>query len=148
MYRNRIKCRTVNLIWGNHDDREIAPFFNETYDLIHLKVNKQYMMLCHLALATWYDSFAGHWSLYGHSHATAETWLEGVMPQRKAMDVGIDNAKKLLGEYRPFSFEEIKKRMDKRVGHNVYCKNLNNLAQGVSPHGVHPTSSYSPQGSL
>lgn len=33
------------------------------------------------------------------------------------MDVGVDNAKKILGEYRPFSFNELKKIMDARTGY-------------------------------
>ena len=137
MYRNRIRCRHVNLVWGNHDEREIAPLFQETYDLIKAKVNKQQIMMCHRTMATWDDSFAGDWHLYGHAHGTAETWLEGCMPQRRAMDVGIDNAKKLLGEYRPFSFQEIKSYMDKRVGHNVYCKQHVGKP-GFTSHGRHP----------
>jgi hypothetical protein len=45
--------------------------------------------------------------LYGHSHASAEERLDKAFPFRMSFDIGIDNAAKLLGEYRPFSFEDI-----------------------------------------
>ena len=32
----------------------------------------------------------------------------------KSMDIGVDNAYRLFGEYRPFSLDEIKKIMDDR----------------------------------
>lgn len=39
---------------------------------------------------------------YGHCHSN----MEDKYNRGKQMDVGVDNAYKLLGEYRPFSFEE------------------------------------------
>ena len=55
-------------------------------------------------------------ALYGHSHSNAEVWLDSVMPGRRSMDVGVDNAAKILGEYKPFSFEEISNIMSKKNG--------------------------------
>ena len=31
-FRDRIKCRNVNLVWGNHDKREIEPLFGKTIE--------------------------------------------------------------------------------------------------------------------
>ena len=108
-YRDRIKCRNVNLVWGNHDERSIRDLFNETYDLKMISVPAQTnrMVLCHYAMAVWDGSHRGNLHLYGHSHSEAEVWLDKIMPGRRSMDVGVDNAAKLLGKYRPFSLTEI-----------------------------------------
>lgn len=118
-YRNRIKCRNVYLIWGNHDDRKIRDLFNYTYDLYNLHVGDQLVVLCHYALAVWDKSHRGSWQLYGHSHAGAEPWMDANMPGRRSFDVGVDNAAKLLGSFRPFSFEEVKGIMSKRHGFSM-----------------------------
>jgi hypothetical protein len=72
--------------------------------------------------AIWEGSHKGYWHLYGHSHSSAEHWEIG-----KSMDVGVDNAYRLLGEYRPFSLEEVGKFMSQREIHNVdhHDKNTN-----------------------
>ncbi len=54
--------------------------------------------------------------LYGHSHSSAEEGLDKKFPGRRSMDVGIDNAYRLLGEYRPFSWDEIKHRLLSKQG--------------------------------
>lgn len=43
----------------------------------------------------------GSWYLYGHSHGNLPPY-----DNYKTMDIGIDSIFKLLGEYRPISFEE------------------------------------------
>ncbi len=117
-YRDRIVCKTVNLIWGNHDDRCIRDIFNETYDLKAIRVPGMHekIILCHYAMAVWDGSHRGNWHLYGHSHSEAEPWLERTMTGRKSLDVGVDNANKILGAYRPFTFEELQKYMTNRGG--------------------------------
>jgi hypothetical protein len=54
--------------------------------------------------------------LYGHAHGSAEEWMDFYMPGRLSMDVGVDNAYRVLGEYRPFSFPEISSIMKSRRG--------------------------------
>lgn len=115
-YRNRIVCKNIINIWGNHDHRKIHDLFSETYDLYTLIAQNQKMVLCHYAMAIWKDSHKSAWHLYGHSHATAEKMLDTIMPGRRSMDVGVDNAAKILGEYRPFSVDEIRKIMEKKAG--------------------------------
>jgi calcineurin-like phosphoesterase family protein len=115
-YRDRIKCRNVNLIWGNHDDRQIRQYFNEAHDLHTIYVNGKRIVLCHFALAIWDKSHRGAYQLYGHSHNTAEKWLDVALKGHRSMDIGIDNAIKVLGAYRPFSFEEVDAILSKRTG--------------------------------
>lgn len=116
--RNNINCREVYLAWGNHDQPSelIHALFTNTFDHGTIVVNKQKIFLDHYANAIWEKSHRNAWHLYGHSHAEAEEMLESIMPGRKAMDVGVDNAFKILGEYRPFSFDEIKNILGKKPG--------------------------------
>lgn len=125
-----IQCKNVHLIWGNHDDydddygcrlydesgRTIKDLVKSTHSLRKIRVNNQMIVLCHYAMAVWEKSHRGSWHLYGHSHSNAEDWLNKIMPGRRSMDVGIDNAYKILGSYRPFSFEEIAEIMKDRHG--------------------------------
>lgn len=117
-YRDRIKCKTVNIVWGNHDDRKIRDLFNESYDLksINSPTGSHKIIMCHYAMAVWDGSHRGNVHLYGHSHSEAEPWLERTMIGRKSVDVGVDNAAKLLGAYRPWTMEEIDKHMASRGG--------------------------------
>lgn len=118
-YRDRITCRNVNIVWGNHDHRSIRDLFSQSHELYHLHHNGQLIVLCHYAMAVWDGSHRASWQLYGHSHAGAEPWMDTNMPGRRSFDVGVDNAAKVLGDYRPWSFDEIKRIMDSRDGFSM-----------------------------
>lgn len=117
-YRNRIKCRNVNIIWGNHDHTMIRNLFNESEYLKDLRISKQQsIVLCHYAMAIWNKCHRGAIHLYGHSHSMAEPWLDKNMPGRRALDVGVDNAYKILGAYRPWSLDEILDHFKNKQGY-------------------------------
>jgi calcineurin-like phosphoesterase family protein len=121
-YLRRINCQAIFKVWGNHDeveDLERAGLFQEEWDQVKIEVDGQEIVLNHYAMAIWDRSHRGAWHLYGHSHSGAEPWLNAHMPGRRSMDVGIDNIYKVLGEYRPISFEEVKKIMDKQDGFSM-----------------------------
>lgn len=118
-FRNKINCKTVYNIWGNHDHEEIRHLFNNCWDLKEIYIENQSYVLCHYCMLIWNKSHYGAIHLYGHSHSTLEDFAEKVMPGRKSIDVGTDNAYKVLGEYRPFSHVEIKEMMDKKKGHST-----------------------------
>jgi calcineurin-like phosphoesterase family protein len=118
-YRSRIECRNVFLIMGNHDSPEIKTVFDGCHDSYEVKVNSKSIVLSHYAHAFWNKSHNKSWMLYGHAHGTAEDWLDAHMPGRLSMDVGVDNVFKILGEYRPISFEEINDIFSQRNGHIV-----------------------------
>lgn len=115
-YLDRINCKNVFLISGNHDTPEIKRAFRECYDYREIKVQSRHVVLSHYAHCFWNKSHYGSWMLYGHAHGSAEGWLDSNMPGRKSMDVGVDNAFRVLGEYRPFSFREIVSIMESRPG--------------------------------
>lgn len=118
-YRGRIKCKNIFFVFGNHDNREVASLFTKSYDQISLSINNQLFHLNHYCCAIWNKSHRGAIHLYGHSHSNAEGGLDRIMPGRRSMDVGVDNAKKILGEYRPFSFDEIMGIMRNRPGSSL-----------------------------
>jgi calcineurin-like phosphoesterase family protein len=119
-YRDRINCQHINIVWGNHDRRRhIYDLFEREYDLVTVEVEGQRarIVLCHYALAVWDGSHRGNWNLYGHSHCNAEAWMDKNMPDRKSMDVGVDNAYRLFGEFRPLSLEDIRPLVMSKMGH-------------------------------
>ena len=122
-YRRRIQCQNVILLWGNHDPHQdstarnlVRVLFNKCYDKTTVIIQGQKIQLNHEALAIWDGRHHGSWCLYGHSHSNAEKWLDEIMPGRFSLDIGVDNAFKLLGDYRPFIFAEIKEMFSKRSG--------------------------------
>lgn len=125
-YRDRIICQNINIIWGNHDHPDkIRDLFNESHTLHEIRAPKSpgglkvNIVLCHYAMAVWNKSHRGNLHLYGHSHTTAEPGLDSHFPDRRSMDVGVDNAAKLFGKYRPFSMDEIQNLLMKRLGHRL-----------------------------
>jgi calcineurin-like phosphoesterase family protein len=115
-YRDQIACRTIHIVWGNHDRPVIRDLFQESHEQVQIVVEGQRITLNHYAMAVWEDSHKGAWQLYGHSHGRAESWLDAHIPGRRSQDVGVDNAARLLGSYRPWSFEELRARLAHRPG--------------------------------
>lgn len=119
-YRDRIDCKTIHLIWGNHDHRtrDFIKLFASVNDMAMISVPgvSAKVVLCHYAMAVWDGSHRGNWHLYGHSHAEAEPWLDRTMVGRRSVDVGVDNAAKLLGAYRPFTVEELARHFSPKPG--------------------------------
>lgn len=132
-YRNRINCKNVYYIFGNHDGAELESLFRipeahgqRFYDCVpHAVINKVQFFLSHYSNVVWNKNHRGAIQLYGHSHSEAEPWVDKNMKGHRSMDVGVDNAFKILGEYRPFSFDEIMSIMNKRNGHNTGDHHIN-----------------------
>jgi len=114
-FRSRLNCENIHFIFGNHDhhiqneDKNLQGLFSSVAHYREISVGKCRIVLSHYAHRVWNGSHQGALHLYGHSHSNLEA-----MPNGKSMDVGVDNAFKILGEYRPFSFHEIKALLDKR----------------------------------
>lgn len=114
---NRLNGK-IYLIKGNHEKSVLKKSFTRDRfewikDYYELTINnermKQMICLSHYAHRVWNKSHHGSFHLYGHSHDSLE-----YQPWGKSMDVGVDTAARILGEYRPFSFNEIKSILDKR----------------------------------
>jgi len=113
-YRDRIKCHTINFVFGNHDHRNIRDLFNESYDLFETNVNGQKIVLCHYPLLSW--AHAGHdsWMLFGHCHTNMNGFISKSLPNFKMLDVGVDGH-----DYKPWSMEELKNYMDIKLGDDI-----------------------------
>lgn len=122
LFRDSIVCKNIHLIRGNHDDHIIdddldigfnpVSLFSSVNDVLTLKMQKTVIFLSHYSHRVWSGSHKGVIHLYGHSHSS-------IPDLGKSMDVGVDVAKKMFGEYRPFSIDEIMRIMDKREIHKI-----------------------------
>lgn len=103
----RIRCKNLHLIFGNHDRASFGKLFKSVEDTAIVKIQGHKVFLSHYPHAYWPSSHRGSMHLYGHVHAEREETLDAAFPGRRSMDCGVDNAKLLLGEYRPFSEDEV-----------------------------------------
>lgn len=128
-----IHCWNRHLIWGNHDNRDLTESFRTSNDTLLLKAEDKLIFLSHYAHAYWPSSHVGGYHLYGHTHAAREETLDTIWPERRSMDVGVDNAYRLLGDYRPFSFDEVMEILKDRKGHDdlEFYKQLDKNRQEV-----------------
>jgi calcineurin-like phosphoesterase family protein len=116
IFRNSLVCRNIHLILGNHDqhimNKEVK--FNDTnFNPINLFLSVNHVMevqhgkskffLSHYPHLSWHHCHKGVIMLHGHEHGN----FNHLNNDCRRMDVGIDSAKIILGEYRPFSIEEL-----------------------------------------
>jgi len=104
----------IYLIKGNHEKSVMMKSYNRDRftwikDLEEVQIEGQKIVLCHYSMRVWNKSHHGTWMLYGHSHGHLEGEVWG-----RSMDVGVDAAFKLFGEYRPFSLQEVTNILSKR----------------------------------
>lgn len=116
-FREQIVCKNILLTYGNHDHHikkypELRSLFTYCNDILSLSIDDHNFFMSHYSHQVWINQAKGTIHLFGHSHAN----LEGL---GKSMDVGIDVAYKMYGEYRPFHISEIIKLMEKREIHTI-----------------------------
>lgn len=131
-FRKQLRCNNIHLILGNHDHHietnkplnlpadtleqtlrfEMAPnhittrdLFSSVQHVLTTKLEGRAFFMSHYAHRVWGGSHKGICHLYGHSHGS-------IADCGKSMDVGIDVAKRLVGDYCPFSLGEIDYYMD------------------------------------
>lgn len=121
-WRSKIKSKGIWLIRGNHDPSPTAcrrAFGLRYRDTHETKVCGIPTWLSHYAHLVWPKSHYGSFHLYGHTHEQKEDVFDALMPERRSMDVGVDNAYTLFGEYRPFSESEVYEILKERKGFEV-----------------------------
>jgi len=127
-------------IRGNHDgsDEKCQRCFGGAFrQCMEIKLSKTHKCwLSHYCHMVWPSSHYGSMHLYGHTHDLLEGRMDTLFPNRKSMDVSPETAYRLLGEFRPFTEEEILDILGDRSGHDCvsnYRKqeaiNLINLGQ-------------------
>lgn len=68
-YRERINCKNVYLLYGNHDDKEcLNGLFKFVADLYTFHINGQNVFCCHYPCRSWEKKAYNSWMLYGHVH--------------------------------------------------------------------------------
>ena len=126
-FRDQLACRSLFLVWGNHDDRRIRDLFTATFDQTEIRVGDVQITLNHYPMLTWNGQHHGSVAapnihLYGHVHALYQSKTE-MCPVRDAdawpaLDVGFDghdyqvwSLAEILVELRPklAALEELKK---------------------------------------
>lgn len=81
---------------------EARDLFTEVHDYLEVTVDGRTVMMFHRPIEDFHDQRGKVIHLHGHSH--------GKSPKiDRRLDVGIDNAYLLFGEYKPFTWEEILK---------------------------------------
>ena len=105
----RIQCKYVNLVWGNHDNRTIGEAFNKTLEQGMVTIRWQRIWLNHYPMRSWDGRFHGSWHLYGHVHGRLVNEDADRM-SLLARDVGVD-----VCEYQPVSFDQLAEYMSPRV---------------------------------
>lgn len=120
--RDRIVCRELHHIIGNHDSKieKYQDSFSSVSDIMELNYNGNMFILCHYAMRVWHQMHKGYYHLYGHSHDSIDKHPN--RPWGKSMDIGIDSAYRILGEYRPFHIKEVIEILSKResdLGHHA-----------------------------
>lgn len=125
LFRDSIICQNIHLILGNHDehiiDKEVkfndtsfnpVELFSSVQDVLNIEVGKTKIFLSHYSHRVWKGSHKGVIHLYGHSHAA-------IPDLGRSMDIGVDVARKMFGEYRPFNIGDITRIMNKREIHKI-----------------------------
>jgi calcineurin-like phosphoesterase family protein len=112
-FRNRIVCKNVHLVLGNHDNHiernrgDIQKLFTSVSHYETLVINKKTFRLFHYPIQSWNGMNSGDIHLHGHVHLPPNRKFG----QGKKMDVGIDGHP----EFRPYNvMREIVPIMDKR----------------------------------
>ena len=118
-FRNRILCKNVHLVFGNHDHHirrnkgGVQDLFSSTQDYLHLdlripkgkEVDKLTLVCMHFPIASWDGMNDGVPHLHGHVHLPRHQRI-GL---GKVMDVGVDG-----NDLYPISIQEIRTIMKDR----------------------------------
>lgn len=112
VWRGLINCRNVHVVKGNHDlhIKQYAKYFSSINEALTITDSGVLINMFHFPLYTWEDMHKGSYMLHGHEHGNINEDNVGI----RRMDVGVDSAFMMTGEYIPFSMEEI---------HSILSKN-------------------------
>lgn len=126
-FRERLNCKNVIVITGNHDHHfdkpEIRALFTEVLPFKELIIQGIRVVLCHYPLHVWNESHKGSIMLHGHCHGSLPEMdckgnlIRTELPESekaKRMDVGIDALFMKSYSYAPYSWYKIKEIMSQR----------------------------------
>lgn len=107
IYRQKIQCKNIHLILGNHDiEKKFINGFKSISLLKEIVYRKQKIVMCHYPMRAWNKSYRNSWMLYGHVHNRLNH--EDEKSFKLTLDVGVDNIYNRNVPFgTPWSFEEI-----------------------------------------
>lgn len=111
-YRQRLNVKEIHVAQGNHDASSLRKHVSSMDWMIFRKFHSEFQSnlhfhMQHFAMVSWRKQQHGGFGLYGHSHGLFEAKLNAFQPGRQALDVGIDHAFELTGEFKPLHLEEV-----------------------------------------
>lgn len=93
------------LVKGNHDGMWLKKYpmnHHQIYEHMYkTRGGKQKIVGCHYPMRSWNGKIKGAIHVHGHSHGK-------IPPHWRMMDVGMDVAKVMFDQWRPFSLDEIR----------------------------------------
>ena len=118
-WRQRIRCSNIVFCIGNHDRyQDSLRAFGRVDTLRQIRWDGGALWACHYPMVQWPASHYGSYHAYGHVHDGIEEEMDRLFTNRRSMDIGVDTAKRLLGEYRPFELCEFLDLLRDRPGHH------------------------------
>lgn len=125
-WRQKIRCKNIWFVRGNHDVPITAyqqcfgvDRFRDIYDL---KIEGHKVTACHFPMVHWNCSHYGSFHVYGHVHGAKEAELNLHFPNRRSIDVGVDNAYKWFGSPVPFPDLFLIDYFLERPGHGIIVR--------------------------
>lgn len=106
-FRQRLNVREIYVARGNHDAASLAKHVSRMEHMLFLKLAGNHFHIQHYPCLSWGKMQHGGIHCYGHSHSLLEETLDELWPFRNSMDVGIDAALQLTGQFRPFHIDEV-----------------------------------------
>lgn len=97
--RERIKCKTIHVLRGNHDyalAKYYIACFTSLKDTIRPIINGREIVMCHEPKDVWTNNHKGTIHLFGHCHGSYKN------PKGQRIDVGVDT-----NNFFPYSFEQV-----------------------------------------
>ncbi len=144
-FRDQIQCRTVHLVWGNHDDPRIRDLFASTHHQTEIRDRGVRLTLNHYPMVTWngqhHTTLAEpNLHLYGHVHALYQK-NPGAGPLKDgdcwpALDVGFDGH-----DYHVWSLDEILDAMRPRLEAFEALKTSRGQFDPFRGRGIRPSGS-------
>lgn len=96
--------------------------FTSVQHYLKISVDGQIIVMSHYPILSWDSAYEGSYMLHGHTHGTlfaspATQWAGSAhwYHSSKILDVGMDAIFKTTGEYKPISFQEVRKIMNQKT---------------------------------
>lgn len=121
-FRQRINCKNIMLIVGNHDASEynLQKIFGMHYvRLTYMaSIHNVNTWLSHYPHLAWPKSHSGAYHLYGHMHNQRSEFWANIFPEMRALDVSPESYQAIYGHFNIFSENEVHELLSQKKGHD------------------------------